>query len=387
MHNTWRRGPEDRAIPPMPSALIDVLRQCFQVEPEARPEDMQAVVEALQAIYAQEIGQSYPREAPKPTEMLADSLNNRAISLLDLGKEEEAASWWWKALQADSHHLEATFNYGYWRWLKAQLADHDYVTQMQGLGSRLENDREYWNCQAWIHLERGDLKAIEHIRKAGRAVGGKVAELANAPDRSVGRVTRRLNGNFGWVSYGCLSLDGHFTLLGESDGDLKLLATSNGQVLCEFHGHNKLVRSVCFSPDGRDAVSCGRDWTVRLWDIASGKALEGHREHSGDINSVCFSPDGHYVLSGSERRVIGGVVNTMLLWDITGGRLIRLELGAKHVYSVCFSPDGRYALSGGWGEPFRKTAEGVLRLWHTQLQGGNCADLKVTLIASKDTGY
>ena len=51
---------------------------------------MLEVAIALHTLYARLVGRPYPREVPKAAEALADNLNNRALSLYDLGKAEEA---------------------------------------------------------------------------------------------------------------------------------------------------------------------------------------------------------------------------------------------------------------------------------------------------------
>src|SRR3989338_4291530 len=76
------------AIPSMPAAPAALLRQCFQGEPAERPRDMLEVAARVLAIYQQETGRAYPRQMPKTVELRADSLNNKAVSLLDLGKED-----------------------------------------------------------------------------------------------------------------------------------------------------------------------------------------------------------------------------------------------------------------------------------------------------------
>jgi serine/threonine protein kinase len=103
-------GPPDPGIPAMPVGMAELLRQCFQENPADRPANIAEVAAALEELYAQEVGQPYPREAPKLAEALADSFNNRALSLLDLGKAEEAERLWGEALQADPHHPESVYN-------------------------------------------------------------------------------------------------------------------------------------------------------------------------------------------------------------------------------------------------------------------------------------
>ena len=85
-------------MPRMPNGLAVLLRRCFQREPENRPKDMLEVLPALLLLYRQTAGREYQRPAPQAAEVLGDNLNNRAVSLLDLGKPEEAEKHWREAL-------------------------------------------------------------------------------------------------------------------------------------------------------------------------------------------------------------------------------------------------------------------------------------------------
>ncbi len=61
--------------------------------------------------------------------------------------------------------------------------------------------------------------------------------------------------------------------------------------------------------------------------------------HSGEINDVCISPDSKYVITASDD-------NTVKLWELQTGRLIRTLVGhIDEVYAVCFFDDGKYIIS------------------------------------------
>ena len=93
---------------------------------------------------------------------------------------------------------------------------------------------------------------------------------------------------------------------------------------------------VALSADGRNALSGGD--TLKLWDVATGKLLRA-LDFNDRVDPVGFSPDGHTALSvtGTEFRS----------WDVETGKLLHVFAGnAAEVHSVAFSPDGRTALSG-----------------------------------------
>ena len=64
-----------------------------------------------------------------------------------------------------------------------------------------------------------------------------------------------------------------------------------------------------FSPDGQTIASGNLDNTIRLWDITTGKLIKTLVGHTNHLNSVEFSADGNTLVSMSGD-------NTILLWDI-----------------------------------------------------------------------
>jgi serine/threonine protein kinase/Zn finger protein HypA/HybF involved in hydrogenase expression len=64
LENYLQEAPPE-GIPPMPAALAELLRQCFQNDPEQRPASMDEVAERLMRLYEQETGAPYPRRSPR----------------------------------------------------------------------------------------------------------------------------------------------------------------------------------------------------------------------------------------------------------------------------------------------------------------------------------
>jgi len=210
----------------LPERLCRLLTQCVAWDREERPGSMQAVRQELCAIYEASFGQSSVFATLPDVSLKADGLNNRGVSYLELGREDEARKCWQAALQEDPQHLEATFNLGHLRWHKGEIPDDAFVNQLRTFEPSKATVPDYWRCLAWLHLERGDIEAVERIQQSVYRVeeeGFKVAYAA--PERPVGRLLRTLT------------------------------------------GHTSFVTSVSYAPDGRSVVSGGRDRTVRVWEF------------------------------------------------------------------------------------------------------------------------
>ena len=110
---------------PIPKALQELLALCMQMDPDDRPKDFTVVEEELCEIYKTETGADYLRPAPKAAADTADSLNNYAVSFLDIGKEDEAVELLTKI--AKQRHFEGTINLALYKWRAGQYTDRDMV--------------------------------------------------------------------------------------------------------------------------------------------------------------------------------------------------------------------------------------------------------------------
>ncbi|CAM5515687.1 hypothetical protein GCM10010329_65300 [Streptomyces spiroverticillatus] len=397
-------GPPDPDLPPMPDYLHTLLARCLDERPERRPASMNEVAGQLARIYRRLTGAPYPRPAPTAADLRADELGNRALSLLDLGRETDADAAFAAALAADPRHLETTYNTGVRRWRRGATSDQELVAEIETVRADTGDTWQARHLLAQVHMERGDLASAREL------LDGAVREQpeAHATLRALdsGRITdaRCVTAlDMPWLRDAPprtklpirLSHDATRALTGEADGTVRLWELDTGQCLLTLTGHSGPVQSVDLS--ATHAISVGRDGTVRLWDLADGQCLRvvpaqagaacfglggrvaihsdsygrshvwdvgdervrGTLKGRGGLRAPRVSPDGRWALIAEP-----GSRSTIEVWDLEDCRL-RHELtghGAGLACPIGFSHDGRLAITGTLGGP--------IRLW--DLREGRC---------------
>lgn len=110
------RGHRGRGLPEMPPATVQILTRCFDISPRNRPADLNEIASQMTDEFRDLFGEDPDVEAPDPGILRADSLNNRAVSLLDVDRRTEAAQCLQAALKENPHHLEASYNAAILQW-------------------------------------------------------------------------------------------------------------------------------------------------------------------------------------------------------------------------------------------------------------------------------
>jgi len=291
------------------------------------------------------------------------------VSLLDLGRQEEAEKLFERALQSDVHHLEASYNRGLLLWRSARMTDDVLAKQLEEVRTTHEGDWRVGYYLGLVYMERGDGEsALKVLEQASRQAPQEeeVQRALKVTRRSQGEWhswVRSFEGHTSWVFSVSISPDGRWALSGsgshffeEEEHVVCLWNLATGQCVRKFEGHTGSVFSVSISPDGRWGLSGSRDETLRLWELATGRCLRTLEGHRGKVFSVSISPDGRWGLSGSEDGMLW-------LWELATGQCVRTFEGHEWaVNSVSISLDGRWALSGSYDK--------TLRLW--ELATGRC---------------
>ena len=115
----------------MPKSLQILLAKCMEGDPDDRPHDFEIIETELLKIYADLTGEDYPRPVPEASADNAESLNNRAVSFLDIGKESDAIELLKEGMT--KRHFDSTLNLILYRWRTAEYSDQDVMRELDDL--------------------------------------------------------------------------------------------------------------------------------------------------------------------------------------------------------------------------------------------------------------
>jgi len=339
----------------LPGVVAELLARCFRERPDERPHDLAEVAAALRSAWEEAAGRPYPRQEPKGGPGSADALNNRAVSLVDLGRSAEAAALWQKALSAEAQHVEATYNAGLAAWLGARMTDDELLRRMAESCASHPTRARAQQLLGRVHLAIGQgAEAVTALERAA-ALGGSddldrdTAAARAAPEPPL----RTLRGLPGPVAALSLAPDGR-TVAAGSGAEVRLWDAGTGGHLRTLPLAEGKVRALALLPDQRFLVVGVENAPLAQWDLASGRPIRTWAHHAGFATSLAALPGGRLVVSGGSDRLVR-------LWDPETGRPVREMAG--HEEAVTAVAAGKTCVASA-------SRDGTVRLW--AVEDGRC---------------
>ena len=139
---------------PVPQALRDLLSRCMETDREKRPQDFSLIEKELLTIYRNVTGIVYFRPEPKAAADTADSLNNRALSFLDLDMPQKAVEFWESALKKDPGNAQVIFNRALYCFRSGQAT----INQAEDMLSSIQDTDIRAECIEALRNEKGELR-------------------------------------------------------------------------------------------------------------------------------------------------------------------------------------------------------------------------------------
>jgi WD40 repeat protein/serine/threonine protein kinase len=379
-------------LPHMPPLVADLVKRCFHEDPDARPRSLWEAATVLYAAYEAATGHAYPRPEPQAGKDTADSLNNRAVSLLDLGREAEADPLWGRALRSQPHHLEATYNQVLRDWQAGSASDEEMLNRMGEAGKTHASSARVRQLLGRLQFAVGDyptaaksfeeavgagVRSTELYRELGLAL---CAQGATAPDaaQSWVRATECLAGALQAGGEDPAEIAGYalsLVRLGQEEKGRGLYRQAAQQrrglppelqdaVARFLPGHEAgltlkgLVRpaiAVVVTPDGRQVVASDGE-SIRAWDAETGGSVRTLPVRDARVRALALTVDGTRLLWGGE-----GLPPQLLDLE-TGRTLLSMQRHTGFATALAMTPDGTRAVSAG--------SDRVVRVW--DLATGQC---------------
>ena len=289
----WERGTEagencgkwfDTCRVAMPEKLKSLLKQCLNRDPGQRPHDFMIVLGSLYEIYREQTSVPYSRPDFQNVIESAESLNNKALSFLDLKKYEEAENCWKRALENNSTHIETIFNELLYRWNKAEIDDIEVLKKMR----RADNgSAAAMMCQLKIQIARADSNAQ---RCMDILINDRSDSLDSSDQKELARLAEQCSLLCREDEFLCKAPEGLLIAdekgnlgccISEGERDILVFRDSEGNVTEQYEG-NVRIKEALFDPSYQkiavvDYSSDYKSYTekVSIYDRGSGEVQTG----------------------------------------------------------------------------------------------------------------
>jgi len=355
-----------------PDSLAGFIMKCLAKKPEDRYRDCESAREELVAIYREVTGRDYHRDSPGEMELMVDGLNNRAVSLMDMGKHDEALAIWDKALASDPQHLHSIYNRGLVLWRKAKLTDEDLVYRLKEIQAGRNSTWEGKYFSALIHMERGD---EEEARKLLGGMGRRVKPIIDSAVANIRKGYKQLrNINTEVQVRDIIIIPSAYIPYSSKDTKLSLkciIAVENPggdffitdlnyigdfkdelKKRCKKSGSKGKINTIALASNGKSLLIAGEDKKIYIWDLITFKSVTYSNIHKYPINAIAVTSQVRFAVSGSEDSLV-------IIWNLPeSGRKVNKSILRGHsgsVKCVAITPDNNFLISG--------SSDKTLRLW------------------------
>ena len=295
----WETGAEakdrcaeysDRCRIPIPAPVREILAGCLS----GAVQDFTGLDRRLTDAYREITGREYRRPIPKAAADTADSLNNRALSFLDLNQPGKAEACWEEALAREPGHLVSGYNYGLVQWREDTIRDTELMRRCDPALFRGSMKQQAERLLAQVNAERG--VDMENARVIELPPGENKPSIV--PDAGIKRI---YSAGCGFLH--CFDADTSeclYTVQNEDFDDILGLTEDGKLLVVEAAGKKnafyvilaetgETLRAVpapasgcyctasCLHPDSRRIyIACDRD-TIFRWDLTTGELTGTYR--------------------------------------------------------------------------------------------------------------
>ena len=151
--------PEPVAVKPeivLPDSLKAILRKCVAFKPDDRFPDFTELKEALNQVYLELFHVACPYAIMGKIDLRAENMNNRAVSLAELGRYQEAEAVLAHTLEINETMIEALYNSAMLRWCKGAESPERLLRSIEA------SKKRFPKLSIFDDLEKEIAEYIEH---------------------------------------------------------------------------------------------------------------------------------------------------------------------------------------------------------------------------------
>lgn len=372
----FKKNAEKNNIPkPIPAApkvvfpkiLTEILKKCVAYEPDERYQNFKELRADLNEAYQNAMGSPCPYAELSNVDLRADSLNNRAVSLFELGHPEEASKYLNESLEINDLQPEAIYNTILLNWRTGEMKTNRVLRQIEVAKQRLPKTEWMDNLEAEVKKDLldkssdgGGKKQREYpelrlclpknsleIFREGQlslSIQRNIADhLASQRYQACHDILMTAWKNNGFQKDSVLNKAYEQLLhVGKKDEIL------GAQRFITLKGYGVPATSLVHVPESRKIVSAGPDGKIIFRVLSAHKKVGIFGKKNLAVHCMKVCPKGKHIATGTD----DGAVN---LFSAQSGKKISSETCHKGpVMAVDFNRNGNYLASGG--------TDGVLKI-------------------------
>jgi WD40 repeat protein len=308
----------------IPQSLNRMIMKCLEKDVSKRFHRFSDISSALLNC-CNETGKPNKRIKPDVLKLKADSLNNRAISLLDLGKQDEAYDCWIDALDINKNHLETTLNKSYFSW---QHYGDDPFSELHAtirfLESDLQNNQQYWLNRSLIEHDIGLNEFSRKSADKANLYGCDVSVLNDVLDAD--DTIHVLEGHGDNVNHVAIDSLRKSLISASNDNLVKIWDIKTKFCIRSLAGHTEKIVSVSIGSD--DVLfSASVDGVIKLWNLNNYECIKTITTNIGLVETVCYS-------CKHNRAVIQDKTGSLFLYDLLNIKVLNLYFRTS-ISSIC----------------------------------------------------
>ncbi len=348
----------------VPEDLAAVCLKALEKDPDARYQDMRALVGDLRRLLAHEpvlarrpsaAGRAWRWSRRHPGRAVGLLLGGLSLVIVASMLVRESSL----RREAESRTVEARAQ-GYLANLRAAAAHMQRGNPVEAL-QRLEACPPELRGWEWRHAKllvnsavtllpghEGGTTAVVISPDGRRVITGAADSVVRSWDASGAR-GGAFGAGLGTIEVLALSEDGRRLAIAGAEGDVQIRDAQRDTLLGVIPGDGSAWAAVALNADGSRVVACGRDGRVLLWDSGVVTLLPGSPPEVAGIASAALSADGSTLVTGSPYGVV-------TLWSLSGELLpFALNDYERGPAVVAVSKDGQIVAAG--------MPDGSVRVW------------------------